>query len=169
MVGTAFSGGCLDENLLPPFGGENLGYRKLALGERTGLIENEGVDLLELFEIASALNQNSFAGSTADSAEKAQRNAYYEGAGTAYYEEGKSAHYPFFPLSGENRRDYREKNRGYNDYRGIIAGKLRYEFLGLSLLARSRFDHIQNLSDRGVVVFLLGSYVNHAAYVYRAA
>ena len=68
VLGRAFDAGGEAEELalVEPGGGDDLRDRRLALGERAGLVDDQGVDLLHHLERLGVLDQDAEAGAAAD-------------------------------------------------------------------------------------------------------
>ena len=74
--GIAFGcGGDVQQRVLGHMLGVDGVDRKYALGQRAGLVKDDGVHAGERLQIVGALNQNALARSAADPAEKGQRTA----------------------------------------------------------------------------------------------
>ena len=64
-----------------PFGGQDAGHFKDALGQGSGLVESHGLDVVQGVEHMPALDEDALLGRGADAAEVAERNGDHERAG----------------------------------------------------------------------------------------
>ena len=76
------------------------GDSEIAAGDGAGLVEGYGFDPGKLLKIVGAFYEYALAAGPAQACEKAQRNAYNDGAGAAYYKEAAGAQHPVAPDGG---------------------------------------------------------------------
>src|SRR5574344_204344 len=112
-----------------------------ALRKRACLIEDHCSDSGELFHIACALNEDSFARGASDSAKKRERYRHNKRARTRYNKKNTGSRKPYgrdapIRYSEKNRRDNRKKYSSGHHAGCIPPGKSRYKILNSRLLLR---------------------------------
>ena len=120
---------------------------EVTFGNGTGLIEDDGADVLHLFHGNTALEEDALFRRRTDTGEEAQGYAEDQGAGAADDQKSQSRINPVMPLTGhQGRNDGRSRGDG-DDSRCIDAGKARNETVDFRLARRCPFDGFQNLRD----------------------
>ena len=136
-----------------------------AVGESAGLIEDDGVDLREYFEVIGTLNEYADLGGTADTTEEGERYRDDEGAGAAHDEEGEATEDPVGPGAGDGAADEGERHGRAGDGRGVDAGEARDEVLGLGLFLACVFYELEDAAHGRFAERLGGAYVQKARHV----
>lgn len=77
---------------------------KTPLGQGAGFIKHSNGGVGKCFQIVTALDEDAAAGSAADAAEEAQRNADDQRAGTADNQEGERTADPGQPAAAQHQR-----------------------------------------------------------------
>ena len=84
---------------------------KIALGDRTGLVEGNDLDLRERLQIVRALDQNALVAGAAQAGEEAQRDGNDEGAGAGYDKQSAGAQDPLAPYCTDACASLRHENK----------------------------------------------------------
>ena len=167
VVGERLGKGCnLEQRLL---GVACLGVyrdnRERAVGERAGLVEDDGVNIGERLEVVGAFDEDAQLGRTADAAKEAQRHANHQCARAADDEEGQTAQNPVGPGAGDQAAAEREYRGGAGDGGRVDAGEARDEVLGARLLFAGVFYELQDARDGGLAKWLGGAHADEARHV----
>ena len=106
MAGKAFGQSSLFQQLFfgAAVGRADLADGKNALGQGAGFIKHSNGGVGKCFQIVTALDEDAAAGSAADAAEEAQRNADDQRAGTADNQEGERTADPGQPAAAQHQR-----------------------------------------------------------------
>ena len=171
VIGERLRKGCdLEQRLL---GIARLGVhrhdRKRAVGERAGLVEDDGVHVGERFEVVGALDENAQLGCAADAAKEAERHADHERARAADDQEGQAAQDPVGPGAGDQAAAEREYRGSAGDGGRVDAGEACDEVLGARLLFAGVFYELQDACDGGLAKGLGGAHVDETCHVDAAA
>ena len=148
---------------------------KHAFRQRAGLIEDDGLDLRECFQIVGALDQHAFLACPADAGKEAQGDAHNERARAAGNKECKRPVNPLLPFSAaahrkaRHRRNNCQRQRAVADSGGIDAGKFCDEILGSRLAGAGVFDKLENFGDCRLAEFLRRADFQDARHVDAAA
>ena len=148
----------------------NVIYCKHAFCKRSGLIENNSIDLRQHFHISGAFYQDTVLGCAADAAEERQRNGYDQCAGAGYNKEyagSRKPDLPNFPIAyaNDHRRNHSQNNSCDNNYRRVISRKLCDEVFYLCLLVGRIFDEFQYLRYSALSESRCCLYLNNASEI----
>ena len=143
--------------------------RKRAVGERAGLVKDDGVHIGERLEVVGALDENAQLGCAADAAKEAQRHADHECARAADDQEGQAAQDPVGPGAGDQAAAEREYRGRAGDGGRVDAGEECDEVLGACFLLTSVFHELQDACDGGLAKGLGGAHVDETRHVDAAA
>ena len=171
MVGERLGkGGDLEQRLLGIAGfGVYRHDRKRAVGERAGLVKDDGVHIGERLEVVGALDEDAQLGCAANAAKEAERDANHERARAADDQEGQAAQDPVGPGAGDQAAAEREHRGSAGDGGRVDAGKARDEVLGARLLFAGVFYELQDARDGGFAKWLGGAHVDEPRHVDAAA
>ena len=134
---------------------QNLRYPEISLRQRAGFVKDHRLHVGDRLQIIGALDQNPHAGGGADPAEETERHGNHQGAGTGNNQKDTGAADPFGPRGvGKKRRYDSQQHRSDRDHRRVVTRKACDELLRLCFFVAGVFDKIENLCDRGILVFL---------------
>ena len=156
-------------------GGVDAGDLKGALRQGAGLIEHHNAGVCQLFQIGRAFDEDAAGGSTADAAEKAQRDGDDQRTGAADDKEGQSAVDPIVKAGGlsheqqHHRRQESQRQCAVADSGGVHPGKAGDKVFCPRLFHAGIFHQIEDLRDGRFAKFLSGAHLQQAGHVYAAA
>ena len=160
----------LEERLLGIAGlGVHRDDREGAVGERAGLVEDDGVNVGKRLEVVGALDEHAQLGRAADAAKEAERHTDYQRARAADDEEGQAAQDPVGPSTGDQTAAEREHRCGAGDGGRVDACEARDEVLGARLLFAGVFHELQDAADGGLAKRFGGAHADKARHVDAAA
>ena len=141
-----------------------------AFGQRTGLVEDDGTDTGQCFQMVGPFYENPFAGCTSYAGEKGERDGYHEGTGTGDDQKDESPVEPYEPIpSGEQEWDDCQQKGGDAAGGGVIAGEPGDEFLGGGLARVCVLYQVEDAGYRRFAVNAGRPYPEQAGHVEAAA
>ena len=167
VIGERLRKGCdLEQRLL---GIASLGvhrdHRERAVGERAGLVKDDGVHIGERLEVVRTLDEDAQLGCAANAAKEAERDANHERARAADDQEGQAAQDPVGPGAGDQAAAEREYRGRAGDGGSVDAGEARDEVLGARLLFAGILHELQDARDGGLAKWLGGAHVDEPRHV----
>ena len=144
-------------------------HRERAVGERAGLVKDDGVHIGERLEVVRTLDEDAQLGCAANAAKEAERDANHERARAADDQEGQAAQDPVGPGAGDQAAAEREYRGSAGDGGRVDAGEARDKVLGARLLFAGIFHELQDACDGGLAKGLGGAHVDEARHVDAAA
>ena len=145
------------------------GDGEIALRERSGLIENDGLTARERFDIIAALDEDAAFGCAADTAEKAERDGDHKCAWARDDEKRQCAIEPFTPISVKKRGDDGKHEGRTDDDGGIPSCEFGDKIFCFRLFCACVFDELQNLGDGGFFKNFRNAHADMTRKIDRAA
>ena len=151
------------------------GHFKGALRQGAGLIEHHNAGACQLFQIGRTLDEDAAGGSTADTAEEAQRDGDDQRARAADDKEGQSAVDPVAKAGGlsheqqHHRRQESQRQCAVADGGGVHPGKAGDKVFCPGFFHAGIFHQIKNFRDGRFTEFLGGAHFQQAGHVHAAA
>ena len=108
-------------------------HDKVALGDRAGLIHDNGFHIVQRLERRAALEQDAALGARANAREVSQRHAEHERARAGDNKEGERGIYPLAPVAGEKAGHDGGQQCNADDSRGVNAGEAGDKAVDLGL------------------------------------
>ena len=129
-----------------------VGLRRFALGDRAGLVQGHGPQLVPFLKVDAALDQDAFARGSGQSADDGNRRGDHQGAGAGNHQQHQGLVDPVGPRSAEKDRRHDRHQQGHGEHdRRVDPCKLIDEALGGGAAALRRFDRVNDPRQRRVV------------------
>ncbi|MNO84053.1 hypothetical protein D3C76_753830 [compost metagenome] len=131
-----------------------IGLHRFAMGEGSGFIQRQVVELVAPFQIHTTLDQDAFARGGGEAADDGHRGGNHQCTGACDHQQHQCAINPVKPQRAhEQRRNHRHRE-GENEHgRRVDSRKLVNESLGRCARALSLFDGVDDPRQRRMVRF----------------